>query len=93
MEGFDFNTFESDDRTNLAVTRCIEIIGEAVYRLDKSVKASYPNIPWANIESMRHKVVHDYYELDINTLYKVATVFIPQLLNDIEPIISDLKEL
>ena len=92
IEGFDAEKFEQDDRTSLAVTRCIEIIGESAYKTDKEVKAQYPSIPWVNIEGMRHRIAHEYYDLDMTTLWRVASVFAPQLIIDITPIISDLEK-
>jgi uncharacterized protein with HEPN domain len=91
IEGFDAEKFEQDDRTTLAVTRCIEILGESTYKIDKEIKAQYPSIPWANIENIRHRIAHEYYDLDLTTLWRVASVFAPQLRNDIAPIITDLE--
>ena len=49
----------------------------------------YPNIPWVSIEGMRHRIAHEYYDLDMTTLWRVASVFAPQLIQDITPIIAD----
>jgi uncharacterized protein with HEPN domain len=92
IEGFDEEKFQQDDRTTLAVTRCIEILGESSYKIDKEIKAQYPSIPWVNIENIRHRIAHEYYDLDLTTLWRVASVFAPQLKNDIAPIIADLEK-
>jgi uncharacterized protein with HEPN domain len=92
IDGFDADKFEQDERTTLAVTRCIEIIGESAYKMDKEVKILYPSIPWVNIEGMRHRIAHEYYDLDMTTLWRVASVFAPQLILDIQPIILDLQK-
>jgi uncharacterized protein with HEPN domain len=91
IDGFDAEKFEQDDRTTLAVTRCIEILGESTYKIDKEIKAQYSNIPWVNIENIRHRIAHEYYDLDLTTLWRVASVFAPQLRFDIAPIIADLE--
>lgn len=91
IDSYDAQKFEQDDRTTLAVTRCIEILGESTYKIDKEVKALYPNIPWVNIENIRHRIAHEYYDLDLTTLWRVASVFAPQLIQDIAPIITDLE--
>jgi uncharacterized protein with HEPN domain len=44
-----------------------------------------------NIENIRHRIAHEYYDLDLTTLWRVASVFAPQLIHDIAPIISDLE--
>lgn len=91
IEGFDTEKFEQDFRTTLAVTRCIEIVGESAYKIDKELKIQYTNIPWVNVEGIRHRIAHEYYDLDLTTLWRVASVFAPQLALDIEPIISHLE--
>ena len=91
IDGFDAEKFEQDDRTTLAITRCIEILGESTYKIDKEIKVQYPSIPWVNIENIRHRIAHEYYDLDLTTLWRVASVFAPQLIHDIAPIISDLE--
>jgi uncharacterized protein with HEPN domain len=91
IDGFDAEKFEQDERTTLAVTRCIEILGESTYKIDKEIKSQYPSIPWVNIEGIRHRITHEYYDLDLTTLWRVASVFAPQLIRDIAPIISDLE--
>jgi uncharacterized protein with HEPN domain len=91
IDGFDAEKFEQDERTTLAVTRCIEILGESTYKIDKELKAQYPSIPWVNIEGIRHRITHEYYDLDLTTLWRVASVFAPQLIRDITPIISNLE--
>ncbi len=91
IDGFDAEKFEQDERTTLAITRCIEIIGESAYKMDKELKTLYHSIPWVNIEGMRHRITHEYYDLDMTTLWRVASVFAPQLILDIAPIISVLE--
>ena len=92
IKGYDELKFETDERTLLAITRCIEIIGESAYKIDKELKAKYAHIPWVNIEGIRHRIAHEYYDLDSTTLWRVASVFVPQLALNIDIIISDLEK-
>lgn len=90
IEGYNLDTFIADEKTFLATVKEIEIIGEAAYRLSDTLKKQYSNIPWQQIESMRHKLVHDYYDIDKKVAWQVATNFTPQLQTDIAKIIEDL---
>lgn len=45
-----------------------------------------------HIEGIRHRIAHEYYDLDMTTLWRVASIFAPQLIQDIEPIIADLEQ-
>jgi uncharacterized protein with HEPN domain len=49
----------------LALTRCIEVIGEAAARVSGELKASHPEVPWADIIGMRNRLVHAYFEIDL----------------------------
>ncbi len=80
------------NREKLAATLYeIQIIGEASYRIDKVFKAQQPQIEWSKIERTRHIIVHDYDAVDEQTIWRIATIYIPQLLEDVKPIIESLK--
>lgn len=49
----------------MALTRCIEVIGEAAARVSGELKASHPEVPWADIIGMRNRLVHAYFEIDL----------------------------
>src|SRR5437868_5050940 len=53
--------FMSDRRTQDAVIRNIEIIGEAVKNLSRDLRGAYPEVPWRTIGGIRDKVIHDYF--------------------------------
>lgn len=92
IQGYNLDAFIADEKTFLATVKEIEIIGEAAYRLSDSLKKQYSHIPWQQIESMRHKLVHDYYDIDKNIAWQVATNFSPQLKVDIDKIVEDLEK-
>ncbi|NJO01508.1 MAG: DUF86 domain-containing protein [Bacteroidia bacterium] len=52
-----------------AVIKNFETIGEAAYKLPKSLKMKYPAIAWKQIEGLRHVLVHDYYKISLSTLW------------------------
>jgi uncharacterized protein with HEPN domain len=58
LEGFGYAQFESDFRTNYAVVRALEIIGEAVKRLPEELCQRYPDIPWKGMAGMRDRIIH-----------------------------------
>ena len=58
--GWNYNEFESDDKTQDAVIRQITIIGEAASKLDKEIKTQISDIPWHKVVAMRNRMVHDY---------------------------------
>ena len=54
----DFNTFSQNLEKVFAVSRAIEIMGEAVKRIPDSMRDQYPNIPWRDVAGMRDKLIH-----------------------------------
>ena len=69
----------SDKMLLLALTRCVEIIGEAATKMSQETKASVPEIPWGAIAGMRNRLVHAYFDVDRHVLWDTATKNVPQL--------------
>jgi uncharacterized protein with HEPN domain len=63
------------------VIRQIEIIGEATRRLSKEIKEKHPEIPWKDMSGMRDKLIHDYFGVDIDTVWDTVEKDIPALKN------------
>ena len=70
----------------------VQIVGEAVYKLTKEFKGSHTETPWRMIEKMRHILVHDYYQINLDILWIVINEDLPVLEEQIKKYISDFKE-
>lgn len=68
-----------------ALTWNVMIIGEAANKLSKEFCASHPNTDWRAISGMRHVLVHDYYQINVDELFSVITW-------DIEPLRQQITE-
>jgi uncharacterized protein with HEPN domain len=79
IKGMDFEQFKSDDKTSSAVIRKFEIIGEATKNIPNSIKDKYPQIPWKDIAGMRDKLIHAYYEVDLNLVWITIQKRLPEL--------------
>lgn len=80
-DGFDANAFLIDPKTQDAVLRNIEIIGEAarnVERADSSFAAQHPEVPWPVIYAMRNRISHGYFEVDLEIVWKSIQTDLPQ---------------
>ena len=69
----DAETLREDRRTLLAVCCCVEIVGEAGWRVSALVKEANPSIPWSLIAGMRHRLAHDYGRVDPLIVHRVVT--------------------
>ena len=64
MDGKSFDDLPKDKIEFYCIVKCIEIVGEAAYKLSKEFKLANSSTPWSVIEKMRHVLVHDYYMID-----------------------------
>lgn len=71
--------FLFDEMIQDAVIRRLEVIGEATKKLEKDFKLEYPNIPWKSMAGMRDVLIHDYGDIDIELVWEVISVNIPDL--------------
>ena len=78
-----------DRRTFLAVSRCVEIIGEAGWSLSDAVKRAHTRIPWPLIAGMRHRLVHDYGRVDAEIIHAVITEHLPPLIVALREMLND----
>ena len=80
----------SGNRTlQLALTRLIEIIGEAAYRVTPEVKERHSNIPRGEIMGMRNRMIHGYDVLDISVLHNTITQDLPSLVAVLDEILGN----
>lgn len=68
-----------DEKTQYAVVRGLEIIGEAAKKLPASVKERYPLVPWRQVAGMRDKLVHDYFGVNTQVAWKTAVEDVPAI--------------
>ncbi|MFL5753308.1 MAG: DUF86 domain-containing protein [Bacteroidia bacterium] len=91
LNGYDYNGFLNDQKTIDAVTRNFEIIGEAANSIPQQVKINYPEVPWQAMYGLRNYASHEYFGLDLSTLWEIAQNSLPENKRQIERIITDLK--
>ena len=67
-EGLNRDDLESNRAIQFAIVRCIEIIGEAAARLSQELRDAHPRIPWRKMIATRNRIVHAYFDLDLDIL-------------------------
>ncbi|MCH7791477.1 MAG: DUF86 domain-containing protein [Planctomycetes bacterium] len=84
--------FLADEPMQLALTRVIEVIGEAAGRLDQDTKNRLSDVPWHEIIAMRHILAHAYDILDLDRLWETAMDDLPKLVEVTAAEITRLDE-
>ncbi|MFA5291575.1 MAG: DUF86 domain-containing protein [Phycisphaerae bacterium] len=87
-KGMSYKDFLSDHKTQDAVVRNIEIIGEAARAISKIFRADNPQIPWDDIIGMRNIIVHHYFGVLIDVVWDIAKKELPSLKKQIKAIIK-----
>ena len=71
-----------------AITRELEIIGEAVNALSDEFTSKYPHIPWQDMVGMRNRLIHAYFNINADIVWKTVTTAIPELAKSIQTILG-----
>ena len=86
-----YNDFESDSKTQDAIIRNIEVIGEATKKLSEGIKQKYHKIPWKAIAGTRDRLIHGYFGVNIDIIWEIAAMDLPKLKEEIEKIKNDFS--
>jgi uncharacterized protein with HEPN domain len=73
--------YEHDRMLQLALVQCVQIIGEAAARTSDTGRSRVPGLPWSQIVGMRHILVHVYFDLDLDAVWRVVQEDLPTLVN------------
>ncbi|MBM3790232.1 MAG: DUF86 domain-containing protein [Acidobacteria bacterium] len=71
----------------LALLKALETIGEAAARISESFRAGHPEIPWREIVGMRNRLVHSYFEVDLDEVWDTLQNDLPALIAAIGPLV------
>ena len=78
-KGMSFEAFSNDQKTIDAVARNLQLIGEASSRLPDDFKEEHFGLEWHKIIGLRHRIVHDYFGIDIEIIWQILRKDLPAL--------------
>jgi len=81
-------SLEKDRKLVLALVKAIEIIGEAAVNVTKECREDLPGIPWTNITGMRYRLIHVYFDINLDVLWHTITEDLKPLIKELEKILS-----
>ncbi len=87
-DGLTHSEFTQDRRSQFAILKSVEIVGEAASRLSAETRERHPDIPWREIVGMRHRLVHAYFDIDLRLVWETVERDLPALIAQLEPLVS-----
>ena len=86
-----FAEFDRDWASPLAISKCLEIIGEATKKLSLDLRDSHPEVPWRRMAGLREILVHQYNDVSNQRVFNIVKKDLPVLVDSIEDIIRVLE--
>jgi len=90
-DGMSFEEFKEDDKTSSAVLRKLEVIGEATKHIPEEIRKKKPQLPWKEMAGMRDRLIHSYFGIDYELIWKTIKKRIPEAKPLIKKILDDLE--
>lgn len=91
VKGYNYERFVQDRKTVDAVIRNFSIIGEAASRIPRKIQEKYSQIPWFEIIGMRNKVVHEYFGINEEILWKTIQEDLPKLKKQLKELFEKIS--
>jgi uncharacterized protein with HEPN domain len=87
-EGKTRQDLDRDRLLNLALTRLLEMLGEAANRVHEDVRSLYPDLPWLQMIAARNRLIHGYDSVDFDILWAIIQNDLPALIIQVEVILG-----
>ena len=87
VAGLTYQGFNRSRLHQLAVMKSVETIGEAASRIGSDTRRTHPSIPWSAIVGMRNRIVHAYFDVRLDVLWRVVQDELPVLISQLEPLV------
>ena len=79
--------YDANEDLRMITAYLVQTIGEAARRVSQKTRDAYPQIPWKRITGIRHRIVHDYMDVDYDILWEVVTGRLPVLAEELKKIL------
>lgn len=92
VEGKSRSDLDRNEQLSLSLVRLVEIIGEAASKVSQEFQERTPSIPWADIISTRNRLVHAYFDVNLNILWDTVVNDLPPLIAELQKIINETEQ-
>jgi uncharacterized protein with HEPN domain len=89
IAGITYEAFLGDIKTQDAVIRNLEIIGEAAKNVSAEVRTRYPDIPWKSMAGVRDRLIHHYFGVNLDIVWQIVSAELPKVASQLEKALGD----
>ncbi len=87
--GITYQAFLEDTKTQDAVIRNLEIIGEATKNLSQDLRERYPHVPWKGMAGVRDRLIHHYFGVNLDIVWQIVTDELPEVASQLKKILQE----
>jgi len=88
-QGMAFEEFEGDLRTQDAVLRNLEVLGEAAKAMPAKFRKEYPDLPWTDMTRTRDRLIHHYFGVNLDVVWGIVELELPGLIEKLASILEE----
>jgi uncharacterized protein with HEPN domain len=88
IQGRSRSDLDSDAQLRLALLRSLEVLGEAAARVSAELREAHPEIPWRKVANTRNRLIHAYFDVNLDIVWSTVCVAVPDLVPKLERLIS-----
>ncbi|MBT7988638.1 MAG: DUF86 domain-containing protein [Anaerolineae bacterium] len=86
--GLDYAAFRGDYKTQDAVLRNLEVLGEAAKHVPAEISAQYPGLPWREMARTRDRLIHHYFGINLDVVWSIVELELPGVVAELEAILD-----
>ena len=80
---------DNDEKLTLSIVRLLEILGEAAKNVSQECRQEHPSIQWREIAGTRDRLIHGYFDVDLNIVWRIVSDDLPSLVAQLEKALTD----
>ena len=77
---------DADEQLTLSLVHLLEIIGEAAGKVSPDFRQQHPEIPWTRVSGIRNRLIHGYFDIDLDIVWETTTTRLPELIAQLTPL-------
>ena len=77
-----------DEKLTLSLVHLLEILGEAAGKISQDFRQQHPDIPWSRVSGIRNRLIHGYFDIDLDIVWETVTTRLPELITQLKKLVT-----